>query len=129
MILILIADTYIGGIFVQFLNFEFCKDESHFKKLIFFYWFIVLLCRTICCVFQPAFRCCVHSKAGRNTFQAFLFSWFKAWNHWKSFKMNQKRLKMAQKSVSNSFLVRAAPESWSKYTTTILLDKKTISGR
>ena len=31
---------------------------------------------------------------------------------------SQKRLKMAQKSVSTRFWVRTAPESWSKYTIT-----------
>ena len=61
---------------------------------------------TTCCVFWPAFRCCAHPKAGRNlfsaVFQPFLFI-----------------SKLFQ--VSTSFWVRAAPESWSKYTTTTLL--------
>ena len=31
--------------------------------------------------------------------------------------MNKKRLETAEKNVSTSFWVRAAPKSWSKYTT------------
>ena len=45
-----------------------------------------------------------------------IFSWFQTWNHWKRFKIN-KKLKTAQKSISTSFQVRAAPKSWLKYTT------------
>ena len=45
------------------------------------------------------------------------FIWFQPWNHWESFKMNKKGWKWLKKSSSTSFWVRAAPESWSKYTT------------
>ena len=34
-------------------------------------------------------------------------------NHQKMFKINKKRLKTAQKRISTSFRVSAAPESWS----------------
>ena len=46
-----------------------------------------------CCVFRPAFGCCAHPKAGRNTFfsrfQPFLFilnlfQWFHGWNQQKN---------------------------------------------
>ena len=37
----------------------------------------------------------------------------------KKVKIEQKSLKTAEKKVSTSFQVRAAPESWSKYTTVI----------
>ena len=39
---------------------------------------------------------------------------------WKRFKINKKRLKMAEKSNLTSFQVLQAPESWSKYTTSDL---------
>ena len=65
-----------------------------------------------CCVFRPAFRCLQHLRAGWNFFQLFFnldgFCWFQPWNHWKSFKMNEKHWKTAEKT---------APEGWSKYTT------------
>ena len=41
-------------------------------------------------------------------------------NHQKMFKINKKRLKTAQKSISTSFRVWATPKSWSKHTTTFL---------
>ena len=40
--------------------------------------------------------------------------------YWKSFEMNKKGWKTAEKKVSTSFWVRAAPKSWSKYTTHLL---------
>ena len=46
------------------------------------------------------------------------FCWLQPWNHWKRFKMNEIGRKTAQKNVATSFWVRAAPKSWSKYTTT-----------
>ena len=45
------------------------------------------------------------------------FCWFQAWNHWKRFKISKKGWKRLKKSISTSFQVRAAPESWPKYTT------------
>ena len=79
---------------------------------------------SICCVFRPDFGCCAlfFSSFSACSFSAIfnLFcSWFQMWNHWKRLEMNKKRLKTAEKSVSTSFLVCAAPESWSKYTTII----------
>ena len=44
--------------------------------------------------------------------------WFQLWNYWKSFEMNKKGWKTAEKNVSTSFWVCVAPKSWSKYTTT-----------
>ena len=41
----------------------------------------------------------------------------KSWNHWKSFEINKKVEKRLKKKVSTSFRVRAAPEIWTKYTT------------
>ena len=40
----------------------------------------------------------------------------------KRFKINFKKLKMAEKSSLTSFRVRPAPKSWSKYTTHIILN-------
>ena len=66
-----------------------------------------------CCVFRPAFGCCAHSKAGRNTFfsrfQLFLFilnpfQWFHHWNQ-------QKRLKKNKKKCFFCFLL--TPQNWS----------------
>ena len=41
-----------------------------------------------------------------------VFSWFQMRNQWKKFKMNKKGWKWLKKSISTSFRVRAAPESW-----------------
>ena len=45
------------------------------------------------------------------------FGWFQVWNHWKRFKMSKKCWKRLKKSSLTSFWVRAATESWLKYTT------------
>ena len=65
-----------------------------------------------------------HAKSGRlpegvpwNCLFSADFLLISAVNHWKSFKMNKKSLKTAEKNVSTSFWVYAAPKSWSKYTT------------
>ena len=53
-------------------------------------------------------------------FQPFIFRCFLLISGVKSLKKvekEQKRLKTAEKSSSTSFWVQAAPESWSKYTT------------
>ena len=42
---------------------------------------------------------------------------FRTYKDWKRFKMNKKCWKRLKKSSWTSFQVRAAPESWSKYTT------------
>ena len=65
-----------------------------------------------CCVFRPAFGCCMHPKAGRNTFfnrfQPFLFiskkfHWFHAWNQQKT----------SENEKINFFPFLPTPQSWS----------------
>ena len=77
--------------------------------------------RDIYCVFRTAFGCCMHTKACKKKnfghFQHFFF--FLNVKSPKKVLNEQKKLKTAQKSVSTSFWVRAAPVSWSKYTTDI----------
>ena len=57
----------------------------------------------ICCVFWPDFGCCPYPKVCWNTF------------------LNKKFWKQPQKSVLTSFRVSAATESWSKFTTAIIV--------
>ena len=40
----------------------------------------------------------------------YFFCWFQPWNHWKRFKINEKKLKMAKKRSSTSFQVLQAPK-------------------
>ena len=58
----------------------------------------------MCCVFRPAFRCCAHLKAGRTDFFQPLSTFFVCFKPFSVISVT-------------SFLVCAAPESWSKYTT------------
>ena len=55
----------------------------------------------VCCLFWPAFGCCVHPKAGRTTFFQpfltfllflFLFHWFHGWNQQKTSENEQKKV-------------------------------------
>ena len=82
---------------------------------------------------RPAFACRPVLRSKQNTKQKhfFLFffrrfCWFQRWNHWKGFKMNKKGWKRLKKKVSTSFWVRAAPESWSKYTTKDVYNNKIL---
>ena len=75
-----------------------------------------------CCVFQPAFMCLQHLKAGRNIFSdvdqpllfiSKLFQWFHGWNQQKSL------TKKVEKQLKKCFIQRVlqASKSWLKYTT------------
>ena len=71
----------------------------------------------ICCVFWPAFRCCTHPKAGRNTFftRSFcdIFSWFQAWNHCNRFKMNSTQKLVKIHNIKETFIVTIEyPLTW-----------------
>ena len=81
----------------------------------------------ICCVFRPDFGCCAlfFSSFSACSFSAVynLFcSWFHTWNHWKRLEMNKKGWKWLKKSRSTSIRVRAAPKSWSKYSTVTVVN-------
>ena len=98
----------------------------------------------ICCIFQPAFRCCMDPKAGQNTFVGCFQPFLLTLNVFGDFspEIKKKLLKTVfeatlqsckrwltprgctsvengQKNILTSFWVGAAPECWSKYTTYI----------
>ena len=85
-----------------------------------------------CCVFRPAFGCCVHMKAGQNTcFCSFseIFCWFQVWNHWKRFEMNKKvgfghspsQILVSYCYVIMSHLLLSWPRFLSRYFSTFIL--------
>ena len=69
---------------------------------------------------RPAFASRPALRSRQNHVFLFIFRCFLLISAVKSLKKvwnEQKRLKMAEKSISTSFWVPAAPKSWSKYTT------------
>ena len=84
-------------------------------------WLFRFCLQSGCCVLRP-----VNNKLKNCYFQTFLLFWMK--NHQKMSSIIKKRLKMANKVFQAAFRFAAAPESWSKYTTTCLFQIWGISG-
>ena len=82
----------------QTITFFSSQDKSNYGNLSdeIIYHFISIITFQGCCVFWPAFWCCVHPKVGQNTFfshfQLFffflnLFQWISVWNKKKTFRI------------------------------------------